>query len=342
MPSTMSDVARAAGVSVMTVSNVLAGRKRVSEETRRRVLRAVDDLDYEVNLTARHLRAGRTDTIALVVPGFDHPYFGELATRLADRLAGSGRHLVVERGGASREGELEALSLARLHLYDGVLLSVVGMTAQDVDQLRTTVPLVMLGELDMPRRFDHVHMDNVLGARLATARLLASGSRRVAVVGGTLEAGRGMPTARTVGWEQAHRDAGLPADPALVTGPGATDLATGAAAVRRLLAAGTPFDGVFAVTDTLAAGALAGLAEAGLRVPQDVQVIGFDNLATSEFTVPPLSTVDPGHDVMVDEALRLLDRLIEADGGHAEPEHVTGPVSLALRATTRPLPEDRA
>jgi DNA-binding LacI/PurR family transcriptional regulator len=334
----MSDVARAAGVSVMTVSNVLAGRKRVSDETRRRVLRAVAELDYEVNLTARHLRAGRTDTIALVVPGFDHPYFAELATRIADRLAASGRHLVVERGGASREGELEALSLARLHLYDGVLLSVVGMTAHDVDQLRTTVPIVLLGELEMPRRFDHVHMDNVAGARLATAHLLATGSRRVAVVGGTREAGRGMPSARTAGWEAAHRDAGLPADPRLVTGRDATDLAAGRDAVRRLVRDGVAFDGVFAVTDTLAAGVLAGLAEAGLRVPQDVQVVGFDNLASSQFLLPPLSTVEPGHDVMVDEALRLLDRLVDPDGGDAAPEHVTAPVSLVLRATTRELP----
>jgi DNA-binding LacI/PurR family transcriptional regulator len=327
----------------MTVSNVLTGRKRVAEDTRRRVLAAVDDLGYELNLTARHLRAGRTNTVALVVPRFDHPYFGELAARLARRLATSGRNLVVEQSGASREGELEALSLARLHLYDGVLLSVVGMTPDDVERLRTTVPVVLLGERDLPVRFDQVRMDNVEGARLATAHLLGTGSRRVAAVGGSMT-GRGMTYLRTVGWRRAHEEAGLPVDDALVLPAGQSDLADGRDAVRRLVHDGTPFDGVFAFTDTLATGVLAGLAEAGLRVPQDVQVVGFDNLDASEFLVPPLSTVDPGHDAMTDHALRLLDRLIDPahDAGREpaaiEPEHVTGPVSLVLRGTTRPAP----
>ncbi|AEG42931.1 LacI family DNA-binding transcriptional regulator [Isoptericola variabilis] len=339
MPVTMSDVARAAGVSVMTVSNVLAGRKRVGEETRRRVLAAVDDLGYELNLTARHLRAGRTDTVALVVPRFDHPYFGELAARLARRLDRSGRHLVVEQSGASREGELEALTLARLHLYDGVLLSVVGMTPDDVARLRTTVPVVLLGEQDMPDRFDQVRMDNVEGARLATAHLLATGARRIAAVGGSTS-GRGMTMVRTLGWRRAHEESGLPIDDALVV-PCDVDLAGGRRAIRQLVAEGTPFDAVFAFTDTLATGVLAGLAEAGLRVPDDVQVVGFDNLDSSEFLVPGLTTVDPGHEAMADHALRLLDRLIDrapdGDRGTAVvPEHVTGPVSLVVRGTTRP------
>jgi DNA-binding LacI/PurR family transcriptional regulator len=344
MAATMSDVARAAGVSVMTVSNVLTGRKRVGDETRRRVLAAVDELGYELNLTARHLRAGRTDTIALVVPRFDHPYFGELAARLARRLDASGRHLVVEQSGASREGELEALSLARLHLYDGVLLSVVGMTPDDVARLRTTVPVVLLGEQDMPQRYDHVRMDNVEGARLATAHLLATGSRRVAAVGGTRSrSARGMTAVRTRGWRLAHEDAGVPADDTLVVAAGQSDLADGREAVRHLLRERIPFDGVFAFTDTLAAGVLAGLAEAGRRVPDDVQVVGFDNLDSSEFLVPPLTTVDPGHEVMLDAALRLLDRVVEGRGAGGRgadvvPEHVTGPVSLVVRATTRPLP----
>jgi DNA-binding LacI/PurR family transcriptional regulator len=337
MTVTMSDVARAAGVSTMTVSNVLTGRKRVGEETRRRVLTAVDELGYELNLTARHLRAGRTDTIALVVPGFEAPYFGELAARIARRLEATGRHLVVEQSGASREGELEALSLARLHLYDGVLLSVVGMTHDDVAHLRTTVPVVLLGEQQMPQRFDHVRMDNVEGVRLATAHLLSTGSRRVAVVGGLPPAADpGMSGTRTLGWEIAHREAGVPSDPALVPRTGAGGPAEGREAVRRLVREQVAFDGVLALTDTLASGVLAGLAEAGLGVPDDVQVIGFDNLDASEFLVPPLSTVDPGHDVMIDHALRLLDRLIERRGGDVvAPEHITGPVSLVLRGTTR-------
>jgi len=339
---TMSDVARAAGVSAMTVSNVLTGRRRVGASTRARVEAAATELGYELNLTARHLRAGRTDTVALVVPHFDHPYFGELAARLARRLDDAGRHLVVEQTDARREVEIAAVSQARWQLYDGVLLSVVGMSAADLDGLRSSMPLVLLGEQQVPERYDHVRMDNVAGGRLATAHLLAAGARRVALVGGAApDAHGGMMPARTAGWADAHARAGREAPPDLLVRGGA-DLASGREAVRRLVHEGTSFDAVFAVTDTVAVGVLAGLAEAGLRVPDDVQVVGFDNLDSAEFTVPGLTTVDPGHDRMADAALRLLDaRISRDDGGAAGAEHVTAPVQLVERASTRPLAHAR-
>lgn len=334
----MSDVAREAGVSVMTVSNVINGRPRVGAETRLRVLDVIADMGYEVNLNARRLRAARTDTIALIVPGFDHIYFGDLAARVARSLETSGRHLVVEQGGASREGELAAVSLARLKMYDGVLLSVVGLDSADVDRLRAATPIVLLGERELPERFDHVAMGNVEGARLATAHMLATGSRSVAIVGGSWEMspGRnGMSQMRTAGWRTAHQDAGCEPDPRLVCELAVPESAEAYGAIGDLVDSGVPFDGVFAVTDAVAMGVLAGLAAAGLRVPEDVQVIGFDNLALSEFLVPTLTTIDPGHDVMVSEALRLLDRRIAAGPSAVAPEHVVGPVRLVERDSTR-------
>jgi DNA-binding LacI/PurR family transcriptional regulator len=341
---TMSDVARTAGVSAMTVSNVLTGRRPVSAATRARVEAAAAELGYELNLTARHLRAGRTDTVALVVPRLDHPYYGELAARLTGLLAPQGRHLAVEQTDAGPHGELAALTQARWQLYDGVLLSVVGLTPADLDSVRTSAPLVLLGEQRMPARHDHVRMDNVRGARIATAHLLAAGSRRVAVVGGAdPDPDAGMMPARTAGWVAAHAAAGIEPDPALVVPAPRADLADGRDAVRRLVAADVPFDGVLAVTDTLATGVLAGLAEAGLRVPDDVQVVGFDDLAASGFTVPALTTVDPGHDAMAHAALRLLDRQAgpAGPGGAGDPgrtgEHVVAPVRLVVRGSTRPV-----
>ena len=322
----------------MTVSNVINGRARVGAETRLRVLDVITDTGYQVNLNARRLRAGRTDTVALIVPRFDHVYFADLAARVAGALEPTGRHLVVEQGGASKEGELAAVSLARLMMYDGVLLSVVGLDRGDVDRLRTATPIVLLGEREVPDRFDHVAMGNVDGARLATAHLLATGSRKVVILGGVHEraAGEiGMSHMRTSGWRQAHTEAGLAPDPQLIVEIDDMTSAAARDAVRELVATGVDFDGVFAVTDAVAMGVLAALDEAGLRVPHDVQVIGFDNLALSEFTVPGLSTVDPGHDVMVSEALRLLDRRIAAGSEPVAPEHVVGPAQLVLRASTR-------
>ncbi|MBP2437493.1 LacI family DNA-binding transcriptional regulator [Microbacterium amylolyticum] len=336
MPVTMNDVARVAGVSAMTVSNVLTGRRVVSDATRERVEAAAEQLGYALNLTARHLRAGRTNTIALVIPNLDHPYFGELAARFDRLLRSTGRHLVVEQTGSRREAELSALNVARLRLYDGVLLSVVGMRSEEIATLRSDMPVVILGEQDVSNRFDHVGMDNVGGARIATSHLLSRGSRRILILGGAPEGddASGMSLARTNGWRQAHHDAGMTPEDDLIIPLEIPSAEHGHATILRLVRDGFAFDGVFTVTDTLATGVLAGLSESGRRVPEDVQVVGFDSLDGSRFTVPPLTTIDPGHEEMATEALRLLDRLIERDEG-APRERVKPPARLIRRGSTR-------
>ena len=339
--TTMRDVATQAGVSVMTVSNVINGRGRVGAKTALRVLEVIAELDYEVNLTARGLRAGRTGTIALIVPRF-HPYYSDLANRLGIALEAKGRHLVVEQSGASRDGELVALSPARLQRYDGVLLSAIGLGYDDVDRLRASIPLVLLGEQEMPPRFDQVRMDNEGGARLATRHLLRTGSSRVLIVGGDLLSTDGMPAARTAGWEQAHADEGIAVDPERVIALRTYEAPEAQRVVEDLIASGMSFDGVVAVTDSVAMGVLAGLRSAGRDVPRDVQVIGFDNLSLNDFLGPGLSSVDPGSDVAVIQMLRLLDQRIEGasrageDGAAVPPtERVTAPAHLVLRGSTR-------
>ncbi|BDZ41405.1 LacI family transcriptional regulator [Paraoerskovia sediminicola] len=336
MATTMSDVARAAGVSVMTVSNVINGRPRVGPDTRARVLGVIAELGYQVNLTARGLRAGRTGTIALIVPRFDHAYFGGLAARLTAGLESVGLHLVVEQSGASPEGELAALSLARLQMYDGVLLSVVGLDAAAVDRIQSTVPVVLIGERDLPPRFDHVTMDNVEGARQAVEHMLRSGARRVAIVGGEVGTpSRTMGSRRTLGWRLAHESLGMAPDPDLLIEIPEVEAWAGAAVVEQMLERGLAVDGVFAVTDEVATGVLSGLHRAGLSVPEDVQVVGFDNLAIGEHLVPRLTSVDPDHDAMVDAMVELVRRRIDADGAELEPRHVVLPSRLALRDSTR-------
>lgn len=331
---TLKDVAKASGVSVMTVSNVVNGRPRVSEATRLRVLAAVDELGYQVNLTARSLRAGRSGTIALSIPRVDHPYFAELAAAVTDALAPSGRHLVVEQTGASREGELGALSQARLQMYDGVLLSVVGLKDSEVARLSGDMPLVLLGEKPMPTHRDHVMLGNVEGARLATAHLIERGARRIAIVGGTVDpTNTGMVGMRSTGWRDAHVAAGLVPDERLVLPPAHFAMAESREMIRAAVADGLQVDGVFAVTDQVAIGVMAGLHDAGLRVPDDVQVVGFDDLDVSEHLVPGLTTVDPRVDLVVAESLRLLERRMA--GEEAEAEHLVMPVRLVVRGTTR-------
>lgn len=331
-PVTMSDVARAAGVSVMTVSNVINGRPRVGAETRLRVLEVVADLGYEVNLSAKRLRAGKSGTVGLVVAQLDHLYFGELAARFASAFARQGIHVVVEQSGASPEGELSAISHARLQMYDGVLLSVVGLTDREVDRLHPNVPLVLLGEQEMPSQFDHLSMANVDGARMATGHLLDHGCRRVAIVGGAPPGEcKGMARLRSEGWRQAHTERGLVADDRLVLDLPLQESHQARARVAAALAAGLEIDGVFAVTDQDALGVLVALHDAGLSVPEDVPVIGFDNLAVGELF--GLTTIDPDNGWIVDQAVRLLEQRMA--GRSPEPEHLLSPVRLVERRTTR-------
>lgn len=341
-PVTMTDVARAAGVSVMTVSNVVNDRPRVSERTRQRVLEVVADLGYEVNLTARRLRAGRTDTVALVVPQLAHLYFGELGRKLSENFAEQGKHLVVEQSGASREGELSALSNARLRMYDGIIVSAVGLAYGDIDRLRPGIPTVLLGERTVPDRFDHVMMANEEGALLAVRHLLETGARRVAIVGGTPDptatqeatiGQTGASTLRTLGWQAAHAERGLVADPDLVVSVPHLDAAEAVELTTELLRRRPDVDAIFAVTDQVALGSLAALHSEGRRVPDDVQVVGFDNLALLSLVPPGLSSVDPGSPWIAEQAAEVL--LARINGSDLPPQHLSAPARLVLRGSTR-------
>ena len=328
----MADVAREAGVSVMTVSNVLNERIPVGEPTRARVMAAVEALGYEVNLTARNLRAGRTDTVALVVPSF-HDYFGELADEIAPLIEAGGRHLVLERTSANAEQEMEALSVARLQIYDGVLLSVAGLNLELLGRVRTAKPIVLLGEIDVPDHLNHVRLANETGARLATAHMIEHGARRVLALGCRFDAAHVMATDRRLGWERAHHAAGLAVDPALVVPVGDYTSLSAYDAMREVIARGTAFDAVFAVTDIVALGALSALAESRLRVPVDVQLAGFDNLDMSRFIPPGITSVDANHKGVAEAAVRLLHRQMEGRAGPAE--HIVEPVRLVVRGSTR-------
>ncbi|NIK61714.1 LacI family DNA-binding transcriptional regulator [Kribbella shirazensis] len=329
---TMADVARAAGVSTMTVSNVINGRPRVGAETRERVLATIGELGYQVNLAARHLRAGRTGVVGLAVPELERPYFGQLAGRLADRFEVHGLRVVTERTGASREGEMEAVAFSRLRMYDGLILSVVDIDPAELGQLRTDAPVVMIGERALPSRFDHVMMDNVDGARQAVGHLLATGARRVAMIGGDPDGSATMPALRAEGYTLAHTEAGVPVDRELNVRC-SFGLQDGYDAIRGLRERGVAFDAVFGLTDVVAMGALRALADAGLRVPDDVQVIGFDDIDEAAFLVPALSTVNPGHEVLADTITSLMTAQINGRpvGG---PQEIVVPARLVLRGTT--------
>ncbi|RPF31585.1 LacI family DNA-binding transcriptional regulator [Streptomyces sp. TLI_185] len=330
--TTIQDVAKAAGVSPMTVSNVINDHPNVRPATREKVLEAMARLDYRVNVAARNLRKGRTGTIGLAVPEVDSAYYGLLAAAIIAAASRRGLRVSIEQT-ASRDNELDALSLSRNRLYDGLILSAAGMGQGDAERLRVDHPVVILGDRIFGAPVDHVAMPNFDASHAATRHLIERGCRRIAIVCGAVEE-VDTSSLRITGYRKALEDAGLSADRALVQQVDRLGMREGAERARKMAKSGLDFDGVFCVTDALAMGVLRGLADVGTRVPDQVKVIGFDNVSESEFFIPSLSSVDPDHDGMAERAVDLLIRRIEQTQPPARHQDVVGGFSLVIREST--------
>lgn len=316
----MRDVARVAGVSVKTVSNVVNDVPYVSASTRQRVRAAIEELGYRMNFSARNLSLGRTGMITLAVPELRLPCFAELSDAVIDAAAECGYTVVIEQTGGHRRRELEVLTSARRRMTDGLVLLPLGLCVTDAPVLEVDFPLVLLGERALHSRVPHVAMANVDGTRAATGHLLSLGRRRIALIGTSDRAGLGAGTLRVRGFREALADAGVEHDPGLVGDALSWTRSTGAAAMRAVLDRGAEPEGVVALNDVLALGAMRVLHERGLRVPQDVAVTGFDDIEEARFSRPSLTTVDPGREQAARLAVRLLvDRLQEGPAPATKP-----------------------
>lgn len=319
MAATLRDVAALAGVSIKTVSNVVHDFEHIRPATRTKVRAAIDELGYKPNITARSLRSGRTGVIGLALPELSLSYFAELADAIIQ--AAERRHLVVlleQTGGGDRDREIAMLSSPRLQLTDGLIFSPLGMSTEDAELLNVGYPLVLLGERVFGSPVDHVTMHNVEAAKAATRHLIERGRRRIAVIGAHEGELVGSAVLRLQGYREALAEAGIPFDPALIREVGLWHRRDGAEAMRALVDSGVGFDAVFGLNDALALGAMRVAQVAGLRVPEDVMFIGFDGLDETQYSLPTLSTIDPGRDEIADTAVRLLVQRIE--------EGVTPPV----------------
>jgi DNA-binding LacI/PurR family transcriptional regulator len=316
MAATLHDVARVAGVSFKTVSNVINNHPHVRDSTRGKVEEAIKALGYRPNLTARSLRSGHTGAITLALPQLSLPYFAELADALIETAAKQGLVVLIEQTGADRDRELEVMSSPRLKMSDGLIFSPLELGQDDVDLIKAEVPMVLLGERIFHSNSDHVTMQNVEAARAATEHLLDLGRTRIAVVGAHLGEVIGSAGLRLRGYREALEARNIPYDDGLVAYVRDWHRSNGAAAMHDLLDRGVAFDAVFGLNDTLAQGAVRVLQEAGFRVPDDVAVIGFDDLDETRYSLPTLSTVDPGRGEIAETAIRLLmERIKNPDGG---------------------------
>ncbi|UFU08346.1 LacI family transcriptional regulator [Ruania halotolerans] len=324
----MADVARHAGVSVKTVSNVINDYPHIRPGTRDRVEASIAALGYRLNLSARRLRTRRTGMITLAVPELRLPYFAELADAVIREADVRGLTVLIEQTGGRAEREREVLSGARRQLTDGLILSPLGLTSADRASFAIDTPLVLLGERVFGAPADHVTMNNVAAARAATEHLLGLGRERIAVIGpsATDTAGpsgvmTGSATLRLAGYRDALKSAGRAFDPALLIPAVPWHRSAGAEALGTFLDGGGQVDAVFALNDALALGALYALHARRVEVPETVALIGFDDVDDVRYATPTLSSVAPGRDEIARTAVELLHARIEG-GGTSDAEYV--------------------
>lgn len=329
---TVHDVARQAGVSIATVSRALNGRSRISVPTRDRVLEVARSLGYQPNDLARSLTGMATQTIALLLPDITNPFFPELVKGIQD-LADERGHLLLLCHTAGDSAKVRAdLTLLRRKQVDGILLAADALAGEGIAAAIGEVPTVVLGPRIQGLPSDQVVVDDRAGARLAVEHLLSLGHRRIAHLAGP--PGGVSSRDRRLGWADALRAAGIAPDRRLVVrGDHLED--GGLAAGRTLLDRGTRFTAVFAANDLSAVGLLRGLTEAGLHVPADVSVIGFDGIHLTAYTAPALTTVaQPIYQLGRTAAELLLDRLTTTEPG--PPRTVALDTTLVVRNSTAP------
>jgi DNA-binding LacI/PurR family transcriptional regulator len=331
---TMHDVARRAGVSIKTVSNVINGYQYLRPETKAKVEAAINELGYHVNVAARNLRQGRTGMIALAVPELKLPYFAELADSVIEAAERSNLRVLIEQTGARRDRETDILAGSLRNLVDGVIFSPLGLGPADRGLFEVDFPLVLLGESVFDTATDHVTMSNVEGAAAATEHLIDSGRRRIAAVGAHLGDAMGSAVLRLEGYRRALATAGLRYDPSLVVEAGLWHRSTGEKAVLGLLDGGVVFDAVFAFNDALAHEALHALHVRRIRVPQEVAVVGFDDIEESSYSTPTLTSIAPGRQEIADRAVELLVSRITGSAHPHEPQLVVAPFELHVRQST--------
>ncbi|MBV2353984.1 LacI family transcriptional regulator [Streptomyces sp. J2-1] len=325
----LSDVAKLAGVSPKTVSNVVHGYAHVRDTTRARVQQAIDELGYRPDVRGRSLATGRTMMLALAFPDLRIPYFAELAHVIAEAAGERGYRLLLEESGGAREVERAILSADEAGIVDGVLFQPVWLTSTEIAQHRGDIPVVLLGENTAPLTVDHVHIDNIAAAVQVVEHLAALGRRRIAYV--CAEHPRPSETSRLrlIGYQQGLEACGLPVDPSLIVSGTVGNADAARDALGAALDAGMAPDALVCRDDLAAMGALRALAERGLRVPEDVAVTGWDDITLATAVRPSLTSIRAdGREL----ARRALDLLLERiDGFDGLGRHEVVGHSLVVR-----------
>ena len=287
---TINDIARRVGLSKASVSRALNGKQDVDPETRKRVLKVATQLGYVASASARALSNGRSNCLGLLVPTLTWPWILEVLRGVAEEIERSGYSLILYTTSGGEDSEREFMSqVVPAGAVDGLALVIpLGMLEYIERLAKGGLPIVVVDDRGHYPDLPTVATTNIEGGRSATRHLIEHGRQRIAMLNGPHDFGCNRD--RLEGYKSALQDAGLRFDPQLVVDSDFKE-SGGASAMTELLAADPRLDAVFVANDVMAFGAMRALRNAGRRVPDDVAVVGFDDIPASAMTHPPLTTV---------------------------------------------------
>jgi DNA-binding LacI/PurR family transcriptional regulator len=336
---TMKDVARLAGVSVQTVSVVVNDKAVVAPETRNRILAAIEELGYRPQAIARSLRTGTTRTIGLMVADITNPFFARMADAVEDQAHAAGYSLILYNTHSDPEREQTYLQIAAQRWVDGMLFVTTTDELHGLHALQDAgIPAVAIDRIPHGYGGPHVILDNRMSGWLAAEHLLGLGHRDLVHICGPLDLRLSLE--RLESFESALHERGLTPVPHVV-GDASWSCESGYRAMLTLLEGERRPTAVFAGNDRLAIGAMRAIVEAGLRIPEDVSVVGVDDIELAAYQTPPLTTIRQSlRDVATLATRILLDHIRGTDSRHSRV--VFEPELVVRQSTTRPPMQSRA
>lgn len=310
----MRDVAERAGVSTTTVSHVINRTRVVSDESRQRVLKAMQELGYQPNALARSLRRKETYAIGVIVPDSADPFYAEVIRGIEDTSFERGYTITLCNSDGDLEKERLYTNMLTERRVDGVLFFAASNQSRKHLQvvLERRVPLVVVDRHIPDIEIDTVLIDNTLGGQLATRHLIELGHRRIACISGPLDIMVSLE--RVAGFRKALQENGLPLDETLIVVGDGFSYQAGFTAAQNLLAMSRPPTAIFACNDMLAIGAINAAAAAQWQVPTNLSVVGFDDLRVAAYATPPLTTIaQPKYEMGTISTIMLLERINHPD-----------------------------
>jgi LacI family transcriptional regulator len=333
---TIEDVAKLAGVSTATVSRVVNNNGNVTTRTGQRVMSAMKELDYHPNKFARGLAGNHADGIGVVIQNFADPFFGMVLRGIESVTKKYNLQITVASANRSSQDELKAIDFLRKQHYNVVILTTTVLSGKALLELsQQGMELVHVGYYypELPERC--IYLDDLQGAMLATEYLIAQGHKRIACI--AFPPSQAQKDARFQGYRRALEKAGLPYNENLVIQPADFDQTSALRATEELLRRKEPFTAMFASTDMIAVGAYKALQQAGLKIPDDISIVGYDDIDLASFLSPPLTTIKQPIQEMSMAAAQLAIYYLKGQGDKVKEVVRQFSPSLVVRESVRSI-----